>query len=158
MKNIELFAGCILLICAVFVLEAKHCSAQEMTSIEEELNKKDILNEPDAMRVVFLRCSSVSALVASYLRQNAKDREMSEIGKALEQDAKNFLAIAMGMSKPNTDKGIGLQLDKITDIYSQRWKATLAKKGNFHNDPVIMSDLGYCKNITRAGATRSGQR
>ena len=109
--------------------------------LEEYAATNDVA-KPAGVQFVSLRCASLYMFVSEWLKQ--EDRR--EMAAKFEEAAKSFLTAALGVAK-GQENFVTDQVPRMIAIYSDRARAAKAATGNVFEDPILHSDILFCKRI-----------
>ena len=107
----------------------------------EDYAAKNDLGKPAGVQFVSLRCAALYIFSANVLKNDSPDMAAN-----FDKAAKSFLAAALSAAKDQdfvTD-----QVPRMIAMYSDRARAARAATGNMFEDPILHSDILFCKRVT----------
>jgi hypothetical protein len=108
--------------------------------LEDYAAKNDIA-EPAGVQFVMLRCAALHMFTSNMLKNDRPD-----LAANYDKTAKSFLAAALDAAKDQ--EFVTDQVPRMIAMYSDRARAARAATGNIFEDPILHSDILFCKRVT----------
>src|SRR5262245_54021624 len=98
--------------------------------------------KPAGVQFVSLRCASLYLFLSEWLKQENRE----EMAAKFEEAAKSLFTAALSTGKNQADF-VTDQVPRMIAMYSERARSAKAATGNVFEDPILHSDILFCKRI-----------
>lgn len=108
----------------------------------DQFAEKNDLSKPAGIQFVSLRCAALHLFSAGMLASDSP-----AMAAQFNESAKMFVTKALATPQAGSDF-VRDQLERMTLMYGDRARAAKANTGNVFDDPIVKSDMFFCKRVT----------